>query len=79
MFGAVIGYEGLITKVPVSVIRQGKINTFNDMNSEYFHTEELGFSNDGSYFYFISFDRREVEIYIEGIKTAFSIMKEIIN
>lgn len=81
-FGAIIGYEGLITKKPVPVfeqVRPKQTYVFSQMNPEFFQTEKLGFSNDGSYYYFISENRREVEIFIEGIKTSFSIMREITN
>lgn len=82
LYGAVIGYEGLITKNPVPVFVQERPKdafVFSQMNPEYFQTKKLGFSNDGSYYYFVSENRREVEIFLEGIKTTFSIIKEVIN
>lgn len=80
MFGAVIGYEGLITKNPVKVTKSnGNKYLFDSMSPFIFKSKKLGFSNDGAYFYFISENKREVEIYIEGIRTAFNIIREVVN
>lgn len=81
-YGAIIGYEGLITKKPVPVFvrkQSNEVFVFSQMNPEWFSTEKIGFSNDGSYYYFVSENKREVEIFLEGIKTSFSIMREVIN
>jgi hypothetical protein len=80
MYGAIVGYEGLITKNPVDVYLDDKGRyVFKDMNSEFFNTGVAGFSNDGSYFYFISTSEREVNIYLQGIITLSNVLKEILN
>jgi len=79
MFGAVIGYEGLITKNPVNVYIEDGIFVFDKMNSHYFQSKTSGLSTDGCYTYFISETERDVLLFIEGIKTAFKMVREVIN
>lgn len=80
LYGAVIGYEGLITKNPVEVHLEPNESfyVFKDMDLTYFRTPNVGMSTDGSYTYFIS-SEREVELFIQGVKTAFTIIREITN
>lgn len=79
MFGAIVGYEGLITKGAVPVYEQDGAYFFKDINEDYFHTDKMGFSTDSSYFYFISSSEREVNIYLEGVRVITNILREIIN